>query len=52
MTATRNPRASTVLTRAYETLQEQTAWIAEPEWRRAFLEQVPAHRALVAAAPG
>ncbi len=45
-------RAQTVLERAQSVVREQAAWIAEPDLRRAFLEEFPAHRALLAVAVG
>ena len=43
-------RAPDVLRTAYTTLMQQADSIDEPDWRRSFLENVAAHRALIAEA--
>jgi predicted ATPase/DNA-binding SARP family transcriptional activator/Tfp pilus assembly protein PilF len=44
-----DPRAQRVLSEGYRLLQEQAAKISDEETRRAFLENVAAHREIVAA---
>ena len=46
--ANEDPRASALLRTAYDLLQEQAARIHDPELRRSFLENVVAHREIVA----
>lgn len=46
--AAADPRARAVLTRAYEMLQSQAAKM-DDDMRRSFLENVPAHREIIAA---
>ena len=45
--ANKDPRASDVLRTAYRLLQEQAAKISEETLRHLFLENVPAHRAIM-----
>jgi hypothetical protein len=42
-----NPRASEILDAAYHSLREQAATIKDGDLRRSYLENVPAHRAIV-----
>lgn len=52
LTADGDPRAQAVLEQAHTVLIEQAGWIDKPHLRRTFLEDVPAHRAILAAAAG
>jgi tetratricopeptide (TPR) repeat protein len=47
--ANRDPRAEGILTAAYTRLQEQAAKISDENLRRAFLENRPDHREIIAA---
>ncbi len=47
--AGQDPRAQDILTAGYNILQEQAAKIGDERLRRSFLENVAAHRELVAA---
>lgn len=47
--ASRDPRAEGILTAAYTRLQEQAAKISDENLRRAFLENRPDHREIIAA---
>ena len=49
LAANNDPRAHTVHERALAVLHEQAGWIDEPDERRVFLENVPAHHAILAA---
>jgi predicted ATPase len=47
LSATGDPRSLEVLETAYQVLQQHAALIDEPDLRRAYLENIPEHRALV-----
>jgi predicted ATPase len=47
LNAVGDPRARSILTTAYQLLQEQAAEIGDGELRDSFLENVPAHREIV-----
>jgi predicted ATPase/DNA-binding SARP family transcriptional activator len=47
--AANDPQAEQVLGAAYARLMQQAAMIDEPEWHRSFLENVQAHREIIAA---
>ena len=46
--ASQDPRAQGVLTKAYRMLLDWADKIDEEKWRRSFLENVPAHREILA----
>ncbi len=50
LAACRGPRAASILRTAHERLQEQASKITDPALRRSFLENVPAHREILAEA--
>jgi tetratricopeptide (TPR) repeat protein len=49
LSASEDGRANEILFRAHEMLQERAAKVSDPAMRRSFLENVPDHRALLAA---
>ena len=52
LSAARDPRADEVLRQAYEALQAKALRISQPQARQGFLQNVPHHRAIVAAWQG